>query len=244
MHTKVVLARGQADGVVGSVTDHRAAATEVARTRSVGHRLAPMLVFGRTWVVRRRRWSGGVRCLESRRRCRCRGASWRLRRWLRSTNRRPGGRAPCARWRRSPRRSVRKLWQRRYRTAAGRRWPRLVVGDLDVMLARWHWPHVGARGELRHGKGADGGFHWELLGVDVIQIVHPRGVNEPSRRTRASATRRDLLTGGPIEICSEPVEGHGRSAPERGDGRVGAYESMPAQRRKLADRDSVSGHDK
>lgn len=59
----------------------------------------------------------------------------------------------------------------------------------------------------------------------------------------ASATRRDLLAGGPIEICSEPVEPHPRSAPERSDGRLGAYESMPAQRGKLADRDSIPGHD-
>ena len=58
-----------------------------------------------------------------------------------------------------------------------------------------------------------------------------------------SATRRDLLAGGPIEICSEPVERHARSAPERGDRRFGADESMPMQRGKLADRDSVPGHD-
>ena len=60
----------------------------------------------------------------------------------------------------------------------------------------------------------------------------------------ASATRRDLLAGPSIEICSEPVELHPGSAPERGDGRLGAYESMPAQRGKLADGDSVPGHDK
>ena len=57
------------------------------------------------------------------------------------------------------------------------------------------------------------------------------------------ATRRDLLVGGPIEICSEPVELHPRSAPERGDGRLGADETMPTQRGKLADRDSIPGHD-
>ena len=38
------------------------------------------------------------------------------------------------------------------------------------------------------------------------------------------------------------VEPHPRSAPERGDGRLGAYESMPAERGKLADRDSIPGH--
>src|SRR5271156_1128760 len=59
----------------------------------------------------------------------------------------------------------------------------------------------------------------------------------------ALATRRDLLAGGLIEIRSEPVEPHPRSAPERGNGRLGAYESMPAQRGKLADRDSIPGHD-
>jgi hypothetical protein len=58
-----------------------------------------------------------------------------------------------------------------------------------------------------------------------------------------SATRRDLLAGGPIEIRSEPVELDSRSAPERGDGRLGTYESMPTQRGKLADRDSIPGHD-
>ena len=57
------------------------------------------------------------------------------------------------------------------------------------------------------------------------------------------ATRRDLLTGRPIEIRSEPVELNPRSAPERGDGRLGADESMPTQRGKLADRDSIPGHD-
>ena len=57
------------------------------------------------------------------------------------------------------------------------------------------------------------------------------------------ATRRGLLAGGLIEIRSEPVEPHPRSAPERGNGRLGAYESMPAQRGKLADRDSIPGHD-
>lgn len=59
----------------------------------------------------------------------------------------------------------------------------------------------------------------------------------------ASATRRDLLVGRPIEIRSEPVQPHPRSAPERGDGRLGADESMPPQRGKLADRDSIPGHD-
>ena len=58
----------------------------------------------------------------------------------------------------------------------------------------------------------------------------------------ASATRREPLVGGPIEIRSEPVELHPRSPPERDDGRLGAYESMPTQRRKLADRDAIPGH--
>jgi hypothetical protein len=55
--------------------------------------------------------------------------------------------------------------------------------------------------------------------------------------------RRDLLAGCPIKVRSEPVELHARSASERGDGRLGAYESMPTQRGKLADRDSIPGHD-
>src|SRR5271165_5939358 len=54
-------------------------------------------------------------------------------------------------------------------------------------------------------------------------------------------TRRDLLAGGPIEVRSEPVELHARSASERRDGRLGAYESMPTQWRKLADRDPIPG---
>src|ERR1700746_1748875 len=57
------------------------------------------------------------------------------------------------------------------------------------------------------------------------------------------ATRCDLLAGGPIEIRSEPVEPHPRSAPERGDGGLGADESTPTQRGQLADRDSIPGHD-
>jgi len=59
----------------------------------------------------------------------------------------------------------------------------------------------------------------------------------------ASATRRYLPACGPIEVRSEPVELHPRSAPECGDGCLGAYKSMPTQRGKLADGDPVSGHD-
>src|ERR1700739_1811048 len=59
----------------------------------------------------------------------------------------------------------------------------------------------------------------------------------------AAATGRDLLAGGPIEVRSEPVELHARSASERSDGRFGADESMPTQRGKLADRNPVPGHD-
>ena len=43
----------------------------------------------------------------------------------------------------------------------------------------------------------------------------------------ASATRRDLLAGGPIEVRAQPVELHARSAPERRQSRLGPYESMP-----------------
>ena len=58
----------------------------------------------------------------------------------------------------------------------------------------------------------------------------------------ASATRRDLLAGGPIEVRAQPVELHARSAPERRQSRLGPYESMPTQRRKLANRDPIPGH--
>jgi hypothetical protein len=51
------------------------------------------------------------------------------------------------------------------------------------------------------------------------------------------------LAGDSIEVRPEPVQVNARRASERRDGRFGAYESMPAQRGKLADRDSVSGHD-
>jgi len=44
---------------------------------------------------------------------------------------------------------------------------------------------VGAGGELSHGKGADGQFYGELLGVDMVQIDHDRGVNQPLRWTRS-----------------------------------------------------------
>ena len=54
--------------------------------------------------------------------------------------------------------------------------------------------------------------------------------------------RRDLLADGPIEVGSQPVELHARSAPERRHNRLGAYESMPTQRGKLADRDPIPGH--
>ncbi len=46
----------------------------------------------------------------------------------------------------------------------------------------------------------------------------------------ASATRRDVLARGPVEIGSEPLEVHSRSASERGDGRLGTYETVPTQR--------------
>ncbi len=65
----------------------------------------------------------------------------------------------------------------------------------------------------------------------------------PCDGRRASATRRDLLAGGPIEVRSEPVELYARSTSERGDGRLGAYESMPTQRGKLAHWDPIPGHD-
>ena len=65
----------------------------------------------------------------------------------------------------------------------------------------------------------------------------------PRDGSDASATGRDVLAGDPIEVLSEPVELQARSAPERRDSRLGADESMPAQRRKLADRNSIPRHD-
>ena len=59
----------------------------------------------------------------------------------------------------------------------------------------------------------------------------------------ASGTKRDLLAHGPIEICSQPVEFHARSAPECSHSRFGTYESMPTQWGKLTDGDSIPGHD-
>jgi hypothetical protein len=61
-------------------------------------------------------------------------------------------------------------------------------------------------------------------------------------RDGASATRLDLLAGGPIEVPSESVELDARSASERRDDGVGAYKAMPPQRKKLADRDAIPGH--
>ena len=61
----------------------------------------------------------------------------------------------------------------------------------------------------------------------------------------ASATRRDLLAGDdPIEVRSEPVKLHARSGSERGNYRLGAYESMPTQRGKLTDRNPIPRDDK
>ena len=57
-----------------------------------------------------------------------------------------------------------------------------------------------------------------------------------------SATRRDRLAGNPIEIGSESIELHARAASERRDRRFCADESMPTQRGKLADADSIPGH--
>ena len=47
MHTKVVLARGHADGVVGSVKDTEPAAADVGGTWSVGYGLVSNFVLGR-----------------------------------------------------------------------------------------------------------------------------------------------------------------------------------------------------
>ena len=65
----------------------------------------------------------------------------------------------------------------------------------------------------------------------------------PRAGREASAKGHDVLAGGAIEVGSEPVELQARSASERGESRLGAYEPMPTQRGELADRDSIPGHD-
>lgn len=60
---------------------------------------------------------------------------------------------------------------------------------------------VRAGGKLSHGQGADDEFGWELLGVDVIQIDHDRGVNKAPRRTRSlSPFKRTWKRGGRKEL--------------------------------------------
>src|SRR6476620_4354961 len=59
----------------------------------------------------------------------------------------------------------------------------------------------------------------------------------------ASATRRDVLAGDPIEVRAQPVELYARSALEHCHSRLGTHESTPSQRGKLADRDPIPGHD-
>ena len=49
---------------------------------------------------------------------------------------------------------------------------------------------VGTNRQPGHGKGADGQFVWELLGVELIQIDDDRGVNEAPRRTRSLSPPR------------------------------------------------------
>jgi hypothetical protein len=55
--------------------------------------------------------------------------------------------------------------------------------------------------------------------------------------------RRGLLAGGPVEVCSQPVEFYAWSASERRHGRLGTYESMATQWGKLANSDPIPGHD-
>lgn len=127
--------------------------------------------------------------------------------------------------------------------AGDQSWLRLVVGDLGAALVRRHRPSHEGGGELGHGQCADGEFAGELLGVDVILTMTTEVEMRPCGGRGASATTGDVLAGDPVEICSELVELHPRSTPERGDCRLGADKSMPAQRGQLADRDSVPGHD-
>jgi len=54
--------------------------------------------------------------------------------------------------------------------------------------------------------------------------------------------RRELLTGGPVEVGSQPAELYAWSAAERRHGRMGTDESMATQWGKLADRDPIAGH--
>jgi len=52
------------------------------------------------------------------------------------------------------------------------------------------------------------------------------------------------LAHSPIEVGLKLVETDPWSSPERGDGRLGADESMPPERGQLTDRDSIPGHHK
>ena len=90
-------------------------------------------------------------------------------------------------------------------------------GSLQAILTSCSLADIGRRvragGEFSHGKGADCEFHRELLGVDVIQIDHDRGVNEPLRRARSLSHEarspgwrpdRDLLGTGRTPPAERP----------------------------------------
>ena len=75
------------------------------------------------------------------------------------------------------------------RVAIERQWIEAGLGSLHAILTPRSLASIDRRvwsgGEFGHGEGTDGEFHRELLGVDVIQIDHDRGVNEPLRLTRS-----------------------------------------------------------
>jgi hypothetical protein len=54
--------------------------------------------------------------------------------------------------------------------------------------------------------------------------------------------RCELLAGGPVEVCSQPVELYAWSTSERRHCRLGTDESMPTQWGKLADWNPIPGH--
>jgi hypothetical protein len=64
----------------------------------------------------------------------------------------------------------------------------------------------------------------------------------PRDARAASSMKRELLAGGPVEVCSQPVELNAWSASECRHSRLGTDESMATQWGKLADRDPIPGH--
>lgn len=66
----------------------------------------------------------------------------------------------------------------------------------------------------------------------------------PCDRLGTSAMRRDALARNPIEVSSQPVEIYAGSSFERRLRGLGIDEPLPTQWRKLADRNTIPGHNK